>query len=470
MTLTPGTPSTPSAGRSTRHRAETQRAPTRPAGVQGSRCLSASIRPESVRRAGVLAPLALAACGIAGSAFAQVDPAAVQALDPGALAGMNPRDAAGVILREVMDRDAARKSETAQYGVRSHPAMAAMAAPLLMGDTSTLQLREKVYCTDPVTGELSFTWRQVTAPELQSRLDQADPNGLNATGAELRGAASGMAEQSLTINDRLSAEGIPVDLLSGIGAPMAPQMGMNVLDPSDYFAAYSIFLSAAADARDLANSPDRGAAACSATRSTDALAESARYAGTEEIDGRMAAVVEVTDLGLTQPVEGGMEATFRKASVAIDLARAVPLRTRIEGEVRQGRDTRPLVIEKREQDYRNVPGSDLYESYRQVLSLSGWTELGPEAAEAQAQMAELEQQLASVPASQRAMMERMLGPQLEMIRRMASGGGIEVEVVVDEIVVDPGIPGGPAESALELAANCPAGLSVQECLEELAGN
>ena len=72
---------------------------------------------------------------------------------------------------------------------------------------------------------------------------------------------------------------------------------------------------------------------------------------------------------------------------------AGPLRMRLEGTVSQDGTARPLTIEKRELDYRPIPGSDLYESYRQVLSIGGWQELGPEAAEAQRQMAELEQQL-----------------------------------------------------------------------------
>jgi hypothetical protein len=36
-----------------------------------------------------------------------------------------------------------------------------------------------------------------------------------------------------------------------------------------------------------------------------------------------------------------------------------------------------------------------------------------------------------------------MGDQLTVMRQMAAGNAIELEVIVDEIVVNPGIPGGP---------------------------
>ena len=57
--------------------------------------------------------------------------------------------------------------------------------------------------------------------------------------------------------------------------------------------------------------------------------------------------------------------------------------------------------------------------------------------EAMAQMEEFETQLASMPPDQRKMMENMMGPQLEMMRNMASGGGFKTEVIVSDITVNP---------------------------------
>ena len=46
--------------------------------------------------------------------------------------------------------------------------------------------------------------------------------------------------------------------------------------------------------------------------------------------------------------------------------------------------------------------------------------------EAMKQMEEMEAQLAAMPEAQRQMMERMMGPKIEMMKKMASGGGIEI--------------------------------------------
>ncbi len=116
------------------------------------------------------------------------------------------------------------------------------------------------------------------------------------------------------------------------------------------------------------------------------------------------------------------------------------LRNRIEGFISdEGGQSRPMLIEQVSSDYRNVPGSNMYESYRQQLTVSGVLDEAQQAElqEAQQQLAELEQQMASMPENQRAMMEQMLGPKLEMMRSMASGGGFQTEVVVTKIEVNP---------------------------------
>jgi hypothetical protein len=45
--------------------------------------------------------------------------------------------------------------------------------------------------------------------------------------------------------------------------------------------------------------------------------------------------------------------------------------------------------------------------------------------------------MASMPASQRDMMMRMMGPQLGMIRKMANGDGLEITVDIHQILVNP---------------------------------
>jgi TolA-binding protein len=110
----------------------------------------------------------------------------------------------------------------------------------------------------------------------------------------------------------------------------------------------------------------------------------------------------------------------------------VPLRMKVDG---VATDTRPFSIERIDADYRTVPGSNMYESFRQTLRIGGVMDESQqeELREAQEQLAELERQIEAMPAQQRAMMERMMGSQLETIRRMASGGGFEVETIIQEI-------------------------------------
>jgi hypothetical protein len=55
---------------------------------------------------------------------------------------------------------------------------------------------------------------------------------------------------------------------------------------------------------------------------------------------------------------------------------------------------------------------------------------------AQQEMAKLEQQMASMPANQRAMMESMIGPQMKTMRTMANDGVFESEIVVKGIKVN----------------------------------
>ena len=55
--------------------------------------------------------------------------------------------------------------------------------------------------------------------------------------------------------------------------------------------------------------------------------------------------------------------------------------------------------------------------------------------EAQKQLAEFEKQLEQMPESQRDMIMSQMGPQMEMMKKMASGGGLETLTEVHEIRV-----------------------------------
>jgi hypothetical protein len=66
-------------------------------------------------------------------------------------------------------------------------------------------------------------------------------------------------------------------------------------------------------------------------------------------------------------------------------------------------------------------------------------EISPEQrAEAEANLAKLEKQMAEMPQSQRAMMEKMLGSQLEMLRKLVQSSALEVTIEVQELRVNEG--------------------------------
>jgi hypothetical protein len=99
---------------------------------------------------------------------------------------------------------------------------------------------------------------------------------------------------------------------------------------------------------------------------------------------------------------------------------------------------RPVTIETIERDYRKVQGSNMYEPYQQVMRLTGEMadETKRQMEEARAQLAEFDKQLAEMPESQRQMMMNMMGEQIEMMRKMAAGDGIEIVTDVRSITVE----------------------------------
>ena len=126
------------------------------------------------------------------------------------------------------------------------------------------------------------------------------------------------------------------------------------------------------------------------------------------------------------------------------------IKHRVEGTAIVDGQSRDIFIETEFWDFRNPPGcADMDEPYMSARRVGGI--LGPQEmaqlAEAQAQMAEFERQLADVPPQQRAMVERMLGPQMEMVRNLANSGTIEQVQEIERITCNPDwkeLYGGPA--------------------------
>jgi hypothetical protein len=133
----------------------------------------------------------------------------------------------------------------------------------------------------------------------------------------------------------------------------------------------------------------------------------------------------------------------------VDAKRYVPLRLVMEGDMRAEGETRPITIERDDMDYQSAPGcGKLLKPMRSVMRISGvlTPEQQAQMKEAQAQLAQFEKQMAQMPESQRAMIMRQMGPQMEAMKKMVAGGGLEIENKVIEMRCNTGIP-----DAMELA-------------------
>jgi len=283
-----------------------------------------------------------------------------------------------------------------------------------------------------------------------SLYDPSNPAGGPGTPAmspsdlRLFGAAS-MAT-GMVLSDEIKAQNpfpVGIDDLEQMKSDMGEgdQVWTSV-DPAVLMMGNAMFLEGAAtameqNAREAANADADAGKQATELRS---FAEVAELVGEDTIDGRSA-------YHLRAPVnrterQDGREFTMQTMSVWIDKETYAQLKTEMGGVVSEDGKSQPMSIERQSSDIRKVPGTDLYEPYHSVMRIGGMMNAEQQAQmrEAQKQMAQFEQQLKEMPAAQRDMIMRQMGPQMEQMKKMASGGGFEVETVVHEIKVNAGRP------------------------------
>ena len=293
-----------------------------------------------------------------------------------------------------------------------------------------MQLYERIDVTG-ADGDSYETFRVVPLDEIEKRRGE-NPEMLTAAeleqfagGAEMTGDATGSG-----IEDGLEEAGLPRGLLGATGSNSTA-----TFDPRVMMGDSAGFLRSAAASQGVGSD-----GSAEAKEGVDQMAEFARVAqvvGSETVDGKKAFHLRADGINKTQKADG-QEFTIQTVSLWIDSEKYVPLRMKMDGVVRSGGESRPMAIEKTDTDYRLVPGSSMYESYKQTMKIGGVMDAKQEKElrEAQKQMAELDQQMASMPANERAMMERMMGPQLKTMKKMVAGGGFEVETEVHDIRVN----------------------------------
>jgi len=257
-----------------------------------------------------------------------------------------------------------------------------------------------------------------------------------AAGSEMAGAALGSE-----VENGLEEAGLPRNLFSGMGSD-----GTVSADPSAMMGNNAAFMRAMAQAQREEAARDPGAEAEQTANQMADFIEKAKLVGTESMDGRKSYHLRVTNIDQLQEANGN-EYKMDTLNIWVDAEHYVPLRMKVDGTLTADGEAKPMTLETIQSDYRTVPDSKMYESYKQVMKISGMMDSEQEAqmAEAAEKMAELEAQMASMPASQRKMMESMIGPQLEMMKSMSSGGGFQTEVVTTSITINPEMVGADGQ-------------------------
>ncbi|TVR62941.1 MAG: hypothetical protein EA422_10235 [Gemmatimonadales bacterium] len=167
--------------------------------------------------------------------------------------------------------------------------------------------------------------------------------------------------------------------------------------------------------------------------------------GSGSVEGRATWQMSLTDFeGLTWDATlPGDDTPFHPRSIRLELEqdRHIPLHMWLEGEVVDGGERRPVAVEARFSDYREVNGYlHPFLSVLEVdLAQAGLS--ADEVAQARAGLDELRRQLEVMPEAQRAMMEQMMGDQIRMLEGALSGERIQIELKVLDLQVNAGPPG-----------------------------
>lgn len=181
----------------------------------------------------------------------------------------------------------------------------------------------------------------------------------------------------------------------------------------------------------------------------DEWVERARLVGEESVDGHQAHVLAIEDFsGLEMPsVPGAGESAgdLQPTSVRFWLDKDNYVTRKVVMDMEgTGPDGAPSQVhmEMFLEDYREVDGY-LHPFVTRTITQGMMEAMDMDPEEVRAQLAQLRAQLDNVPDAQRAMVEGMLGSQIERLEGMLEGGSMEVTITVREIKVNQG-SGGPA--------------------------
>lgn len=310
-------------------------------------------------------------------------------------------------------------------------------------------------------GEIEYM-RLVPISEVTER-NSADSTMASMSPAELDAAAGTMRSAGAQMGAAFRSETAGVGLPGGLGPMlMNPPDDRPWLspDPEDMGSMYAMMFEGAAESKRMDAAERLRAEQEAETDPYAAVASRTRVTGQETINGRSALKLITEDMNNRQSTEGG-EFTLQTMHLWVDAERYVPLKFQVDGVAIQNGESRDITIGREDLDFQTYPGcGSMLEPSKSIMRMAGV--MSPEEqeqmAEAGAKMAEFEQQLASMPASQREMIMRQMGPQLEMMRTMAAGNGIEVVSELKAMRCNTGTP-SDNEYMVTLPVNLGAGCS-----------
>jgi len=169
------------------------------------------------------------------------------------------------------------------------------------------------------------------------------------------------------------------------------------------------------------------------------IAERAELEGRESVDGEQCHVVAINDFsGLDLNQEMGGQGAFvpKTGLLYVDTDDHLIRKMQMEGEITRDGQTSPMTAVTVLSDYRDVEG--MLHPYLLNITATGLAAGMSEedAEEARKNLAEMEKNLEGMDDTQRAMVERMMGGQLEKLRKMLESGQFELTVVTKEVRVN----------------------------------
>ena len=350
--------------------------------------------------------------------------------------------------RETMSRSSAEASSevraiaecVAEKDQARHQGVRDFSMDLTMMGHEVTQFFEQTNVT-AANGEVYPTYRLVPPTEIGKRTtdpsQQLSPEALRAYADAAEQLGAGMERE-------MTESGLPVGMITNNG-PAEGQEPWASPNPRVMMGSMAMFAGEAATADD--HISDGRAEATENANDMSAFFNEAKYKGEESIDGKVSKHIRAENLNHSQR-SNGQEFIVNNVSLWVDKEECVPLKFRMEGIVKADGQSREMFIESSNMDYRPVPNSPMYESYRQVMRMGGVMDAAEMAkmATAQAQLKEFDEKMAAMPPSQQEMMRNMMGPQMEMMRKMADTGAFEFETIVRAIRVNEGVAGALGHS------------------------